>query len=482
MQQKEHTVAIPQADEGAVRSWRKWLQGLEESKPGGMAAVGSWLEAGASYVLPVGALVVLCDPQPDGEKKRVRIWRVKRDGAFKEERDSTLGSANAFGVSVRGTMRRLLEKHPADRHAIPRQLTAAPPRPNAKDDQCERCRQPVAAGEGRLVRASSGYSVAAHHPGQCSPPPVRPNLYAGPCSQCGGWLESEEGILERRRPRHNGPCPPAEERRPAQSRANERQQDCERCGNPVPPLEGLLLRSEPVWIVRHRDGACPPREELWEIDRGAPGRFHPRPERCMPAGTVLRTRLLEPPDQPFPADAPGYRRTGGREVSAVVTTVREKTPVYCRDADGDNPGVLVGEDGWYFRILVRPATAEEAADILAREETAARRAELEERRRRLFLHPHVQDGELPEQPDLSSTTLVNFGERERRSILQTWPEDELRVDEARGVVWFIEYNGHDGDDWSRNNITSFIARRFPLSEERRALLTALRAEYEQPGT
>ncbi|MFI2722602.1 hypothetical protein ACH5AI_40945 [Streptomyces collinus] len=52
-------------------------------------------------------------------------------------------------------------------------------------------------------------------------------------------------------------------------------------------------------------------------------------------------------------------------MSAVVATVRERAPEYCRDENGDNSGCLIGKDGWFFRILVRPATAEVAADLLA---------------------------------------------------------------------------------------------------------------------
>ncbi|MFJ5731573.1 hypothetical protein [Streptomyces paradoxus] len=54
-------------------------------------------------------------------------------------------------------------------------------------------------------------------------------------------------------------------------------------------------------------------------------------------------------------------------MSAVVATVRERAPEYCRDEDGDNSGCLIGEDGWFSRILVRPAIAEVAADALAAE-------------------------------------------------------------------------------------------------------------------
>jgi hypothetical protein len=476
-------VEIPAPDEGAVKPWRKRLQGLDETAHGGAACAGQWLEAGAAYDLPVGALVVLCDPHPGGGKKRVRVWRVKRDGTVKVERDSTLGSANAFGASVRGTLRRLLEKHPAQ-SGTASQLTAAPPRVNTREDFCLSCRQPVPAGAGVLVRVGQQYSKVQHKPGECPPPPVRRNEWAQGCGLCGGWLEEGEGVLYNAgsadvpvtRARHPEKCPPREERKAAPPRPNRKAQDCDRCGNLVGAFDGELLQAGAGWIVRHRAGECPAREELWQIDRGVPGRFNPRPEQWRPAGTVLRSKVYEGA-QPFPETAPGYYRVGDGVVSAIVTTVRERRPEYCRDEDGNNPSSLIGEDGWWFRILVRPATAEEAAGILAAEEKAARRADLERRRRALFSYT-TGDGEVPDVDDLGDVQQVNFGAKERRTLHQHWPDDELHVDEAAGVVWYLEYNGADGDDWSRNNWRGgFIARRFPLTEERRTLIADLRAEY-----
>ncbi|MFJ2225641.1 hypothetical protein ACIOFY_37065 [Streptomyces anulatus] len=478
-------IEVPGPDEGAVKPWRKWLKGLDERQYGGGVCEGEWLDAGAAYALPIGAIVVLCDPQPGGEKKRVRIWRIKKDGTFKEERDSVLGARNAFGTSVRGTMRRLLDKHPAGQQTW-RRLTAAPVRVNEREDSCELCRQAVAAGAGILVRDGSGYSRVRHQPGTCPPPPPRLNEWAQECGKCGGWLEIEEGVLYEAgtpvapatRARHREDCPPAEERKAPPPRVNGREQECERCGHLVPAGSGELLRAGSGWVVRHPEGNCLPREELWQIDRGVPGRFHPRPERWRNAGTVLRSEVFEGREQPFPDTAPGYRRVRDGVVSAIVTTVRELPPVYCRDEDGNNPGCLIGEDGWYFRILVRPANAEEAAGILAAEEENARRYALDERRRAAFSY-RAGDGEVPDDVDgLGDAQPVDFGAEARRRFLQHWPDDELRVDEAAGVVWFLEYNGADGDDWSRNNVSSFVAQRFPLTEERRRLITDLRAEYQ----
>lgn len=129
--------------------------------------------------------------------------------------------------------------------------------------------------------------------------------------------------------------------------------------------------------------------------------------------------------------------------------------------------------GWFFRILVRPATAEEAADILAEEDTARRRAALAERRRQLFEHP--DDGAIPDTVDLTGTVQIDFGAR--RSLHQHWPDDELHVDEVTGIAWFLRYNGADGDTWSANNFGRFIAWRMPLTDQRAHLIADLRAEY-----
>ncbi|WP_331732346.1 hypothetical protein OG613_47840 (plasmid) [Streptomyces sp. NBC_00015] len=478
---KEFAVAIPAADEGAVKPWRKLLRGLDDSRHGALSCLGDWLEAGASYELPSDAVIVLCDPLPGGDKKRVRIWRVKRNGTIKEERDSTLGSANAFGTSVRGTMRRLVDKYPPPPGAV-RQLTAAPPRVNERADTCQLCRQTVAAREGILVRNQRGYTQAQHQPGQCPPPPPMANGFAQECGRCGGWLEKGEGVLYEAAPalhgravfkaRHPQDCPPADQRAAPPPRANLREQDCMLCGHLVAAGTGLLVRLGAGWEVRHPEGKCLPKEELWEITRGEPGPYRTRPERWAPAGTVLRSTLYDHHHR-FPDTAPGFHPVPDGVVSAIVTTVRERRPEYCRDEDGNQPTELIGEDGWYFRILVRPATADEAADILAAEEAQQLRTELAARRRRLF--ELCDDGEVPETVDLSGAVQVDFGAA--RSLHQHWPDDELHVDEQARIAWFLRYNGADGDDWSLSNYGPFIARRLPLTEERAHLVADFRAEY-----
>lgn len=225
-----------------------------------------------------------------------------------------------------------------------------------------------------------------------------------------------------------------------------------------------------------REGSEQPR---WTISRGEPGPYRPRPTGWTSPGTVLRAELWEAPEWPFPTDAPGYRRIGERRVSAIVTTVREDAPVYCKDEDGDQPSDLIGEDGWLFVIHVRPATAEEAEDILADEAVASRRTMLEQRRRALFGRGVPGDGEV--QPDgpvnLHGASQVPYGAELRHGVHYE-PVDEIRVNAARGEAWGLYYNGGDGDDWSRNNFGSYIAVRYPLIPARVELIAELRAEYE----
>ncbi|MFK0047954.1 hypothetical protein ACIQU4_28475 [Streptomyces sp. NPDC090741] len=318
MEEQEFAVEIPAMEPGSVKPWRKLLRALDESKRGAMSCEGDWLEAGASYALPAGAVVVLCDPLPEGGRKRVRIWRVESDGTPKVERDSTLSSASAFGASVRGTLRQILEQHPVRVGAV-RQLTPAPARPNERNDSCSRCHQPVAAREGILARSPRGFMEAQHQPGQCPPAPPKP------------------GATDHAAQRPASKSPGA--------RPNAREQDCRLCGNVVPAGAGLLERSRRSWDVRHPDGECPPRVELWEIDRGMPGPYRARPQRWAAPGTVLRSTIYDH-GRPFPGDAPGFRRQRDGVVTAIVTTVRERRPEYCRDEEGDNPSCLIGEDGW----------------------------------------------------------------------------------------------------------------------------------------
>jgi hypothetical protein len=164
-------------------------------------------------------------------------------------------------------------------------------------------------------------------------------------------------------------------------------------------------------------------------------------------------------------------------VSAVVVVLAELAPEYVRDEDGDSPSELIGEDGWFFQAVVRPGTGREAAGLLADEARQAHRADLERRRRSLLSWRYARqpDARWLAEPDLGAAVRVPY----REGWQGHWAvvEDEIRVDEPAGLVWTLSYNGAGGDDWSTSNYGSYLALVQPLTDERRALVAALRAEY-----
>ncbi len=332
------------------------------------------------------------------------------------------------------------------------------------------------------------------------------NQYPGACRYCAGWLDAGEGVLVNQLgtlvPVHGATpesCPPPEQRKAAPPRENLRPGACWRCGQTVPASEGVLDGGR----VRHR-GDCPAYGDgytgpTWTIGYGEPRPYRPVPERGYAPGQVLRATLWEH-DHAVPVDAPGYRRLDEQpvlddiqlawlatqsarpastgKVSVIVTVLGELPPRYSRDEDGNAPcDELVGEDGWHFQAVVRPATEQEAAPLLAVEAQAAHRAGLERKRLSLLSWRYAQqpDAQRPEHPDLDAAVRVPY----RAGRLGRWAtvEDEIRVDEPAGQVWTLAYNGADGDDWSVNNHGSYIAMAQPLTDERRALIAALRAEY-----
>ncbi|WP_433531276.1 hypothetical protein ACQPYA_03975 [Micromonospora sp. CA-263727] len=478
-----HRVAVPPADDGAVKPWRKLLTGLDDDEPGGRACKGHFLEPGAVYELPTGALIVGCDRTESGH--RTRLWRVTRTGDLTVARDSRFVTYRAaFGDSVRRTLRTALAKYPPVQRTAPRLLVAAPDRPNGQEQPCRRCRQSVPAGVGRLVRVE-GRTLVEHVP-PCPPAPPAVNRYAGSCVHCAGWLSPGEGILVTRPgdttlgAAHGTDiqaCPPPEQRRPAPPRANQRPGPCGRCAQIVPAGEGVYQDGQ----VGHH-GDCPPYPDghtgaTWTIAYGRPAAHTPKPGRGYRIGQTLRATLYEH-RHPIPPHTPGYRRLREHAVSAIVTVLAEYEPTYSWDEDGNAPhSDLVGVDGWYFEAVVRPATDAEAAPRLAAEAHAAHRADLEHRRLALFAWKYgkLPDSSRPVQPDLSGAVEVPL----RATPGPPWA-DELYVDEDDGVVWTLVANGADGDDFSVNNVGGGIATVHPLTAPRAELIAALRAEYAAP--
>lgn len=120
-----------------------------------------------------------------------------------------------------------------------------------------------------------------------------------------------------------------------------------------------------------------------------------------------------------------------------------------------------GERGCYY--YYRPATPEEIAELETAEkaeqqvnEEQSRRSELETIKAKI-----IETGDTPsiggmpvgEKVVLSPATVYGTGE---------WFVITRKYCEA---IWFVQANGMDGDDWSKNNLTGCIGWRIPYNEE-----------------
>ncbi|MFE3504209.1 hypothetical protein ACFXPX_04505 [Kitasatospora sp. NPDC059146] len=498
-----HEIEVPPTEEGAVKPWRKLLRALDESRRGGYVCVGPWLEAGAVYRLPAGALIVGVDRTSE-TARRVRLWRVNTRGALTVMRDSTLKSFSAeFGDGVRNTLRTALDRYPPSVHAPQLVRAAAPqaPKPNGRADRCALCGKSVAAGAGLLV-GTPGHRSVQHRPGEC--PPLR-NERGQACSKCGGWVEPGTGILSSPHEgmwnvRHDGDCPPEGERAappPPPRRRNERADRCVRCGRDVAEFEGWLIPPAAVggfWSVEH-DGDCPPPAAgqydgpTWRITAGVPGRFKPVPGPHWTIGQIARFKVAEW-EQPVPADAPGLVRVHGMP-SLLGVVVSEDRPQYIRDEDGDSPtDELIGESGWFFCGRVRPATAEEAAPLLAQEAEAAVDRGLRARVGRLLSWRYPREGAryLPAEDldqELAGVELVELRTRpaaECTAFGRGLYPDQVWIAEGRDWVLTTTHNGMDGDDWSLINWRRHIALLHPMTADLRRLVDDLTARYGADGS
>ncbi|MFJ5068214.1 hypothetical protein ACIQC7_17660 [Kitasatospora sp. NPDC088556] len=455
--------------------------------------VGPWLEAGAVYRLPAGALIVGVDRTAE-TARRVRLWRVNTKGELTVMRDSVFKTfAAEFGDGVRKTLRAALEKYPPTAHAPRLVRAAAPqaPRPNERADHW-----PVAAGAGLLL-GTPGNRQVQHRPGEC--PPLR-NERGQACSECRGWVEPGAGILSSPyegvwRVRHDGTCPPEGERLappPPPRRRNERPDRCVRCGRDVAESEGWLIPPAAVggfWSVEH-DGECPPLSAgqysgpTWRITAGVPGRYKPVPSAYWTIGQVARFEVYEW-EQPVPEDAPGLLRRHGMP-SMIGVVLSEERPRYIRDEDGDAPtDTLIGESGWFFCGRVRPATAEEAAPLLAEEAEASIDRKLRARVGRLLSWRYPREGAryLPAEEldqELADVELVELRTRpaaECTAFGRGLYPDQVWIAEGRDWVMTTAHNGMDGDDWSLINWRRHIALLHPMTDELRCLVDELTARY-----
>lgn len=131
--------------------------------------------------------------------------------------------------------------------------------------------------------------------------------------------------------------------------------------------------------------------------------------------------------------------------------------------DGRSFGAADDSGRVYF-AEVRVATPEEAAPVLKREASAARRRQLRDRIKSEIVGAagNPKSADKPDEgdvPDLSPLPEIKLDEMTR-----------LRVDQEGRVVWVLHFNGLDGDNWSYNNFAGYIALRLPLTPERDALL------------
>jgi hypothetical protein len=158
----------------------------------------------------------------------------------------------------------------------------------------------------------------------------------------------------------------------------------------------------------------------------------------------------------------------------VVTALSHSRTFY--KEDGFSYGAA-GDAGWVYCTEVREATPAEADVLHAREARTAGRANLSARGTALASDAGA---ETPgDAGDLHSLPGARIGP-ERSPSLAFGAEGcyrHLRADADGGWLWVLTHNGADGDDWSRSNSGSYIARRLPLTLERQALFDELAAEF-----
>jgi hypothetical protein len=178
-------------------------------------------------------------------------------------------------------------------------------------------------------------------------------------------------------------------------------------------------------------------------------------------------------------DAYGYLAAVGGTArlgdGTAVTALAHSATYYSED------GMTFGaadDAGYVYFTEVREATPAELAGLEAREGRQVAREEIAARAGALFSAP---DAETPHgvTADLSDLPGARI-EPERKLTLAFGIEGcyrHLRADEDGGWLWALTWNGADGDDWTLCNRGSYIARRLPLTPERRALFGDLAASF-----
>ncbi len=128
--------------------------------------------------------------------------------------------------------------------------------------------------------------------------------------------------------------------------------------------------------------------------------------------------------------------------------------------------------GWAWVWVLREARAEEGAqqreEKRQEEEKKAREKQARDTWEQLRALLRGVKGETPEKASPPPSTEKYKG---------SWWGSEDRVALTDGEVWYLVYNGRDGDAWGLNNAGPYVATRYPLTPELRAsALAAIEAQ------
>lgn len=483
-------VRIPDPLPDHTKCWAKTLEGIDqhlfETDQGGRAIRGQWLDRGTVYHLPERLLLVTVDRTTSNV--RVTLWQVTpgtQDGL-----SLVYESTNKSGHIGKRILRALAVRHRDSKPPVLRDVRQLRDTPEKRANQypgiCRKCGQTVHPGSG-IVVYQTGIALVQHV--TCPP---RVNRYEGECGRCGSRVAPLEGILIPRaeatwksrvdaireaagetlpeyKPVHRK-CPPPTDADVLKPQKNERKGPCVRCHQEVPAYHGVLIGEAGARMVIHPGETCPPYphgrdgERRWTIIEVLPHR-RSRPTYDYPAGTVARVTL---PDGP--AEGPGWRQTADGATSVVgVVLASAEHHVYDEHGQRSTQHVTV----W------RVATPDEAAPVLAGEKRRLIETGLMARARRLLaLLPNLapEDARAP-----SAEELLDMSFKGSRVWLPSGagrPETEVYLDEQSGVVWTLVNNNQQGDNWALSNWGGYIVYHHPLTPERAALLTDLRAHQE----
>ena len=347
-------VCIPAVGDGAGSGWRRLVTGVDPEKSGSFALEGPWPQAGETYKISTGAMIVLCDQYPG--HRQVQLLRVEADGLTQVK---AWQRKSALGPAVLNFLRSRLAQDAAGHTMVRTSLE-----PNQRTARCVRCDATVGPGKGRVERGDGRYWIT-HLNGQCppAPPTTGSNERDGLCDLCQGWVTAGEGVTAivdpaatvktaRYRVRHAPQCP-AE---PLPGPENREADWCVECENLVPAGQGYALAPRGVegrgqrgrrWEVRHRQQCPEPAAEpMWVL------RLR-RKQPTLRVGQAARVQIDLRPGERVMAEVPrttaGYRQLAQDYVQIVAVVVETATVRGVRHA------------------RVRAATYPEAADVLAAE-------------------------------------------------------------------------------------------------------------------